>query len=509
MSWPDIPWSEPGNWYSQEGTALTSQAQGASGIGSVTITGAATTQQRSQGVIGVSGNGLHIIGSMVSGQSSQTVVVQGAPAISGSVSTAQSGQSISAAGSLLISGSGTSGQGQSVSVFAFEIPTPINIALQRMLEYPHSAVFDKAPDERLALILGASQSLTWAVSGGVLTVVANGIQRRFALKSVTFGQLVSLLQSFGITVSHVSDEYIGLGAHMLMDGSGDQAASNGNRLYAYSSELWALFSAYSVEVDKSAEAVLEALKQMIIKTARDEWLDLWGKLYDTPRPDGMRDDPYAALIPREAFRVRVNALAIEQAILDLTGKVVRIEEPWENMFRLSESKLSGDDRLYDGETTGYHLLRPVSTYPIVWDDVLAVIHRNKAAGVIVLDSEARVGISVSGGIAGRVSVARQDTMAALVPQVVDGRLDFMVLSDGSFQRNYAVSVSSLNTYYVEGISPVSISMQYYDISGITWRDAEGWGPFTWRSDNIDSTDFQINGEGYNSLLYYDFDTVEV
>jgi hypothetical protein len=314
----------------------------------------------------------------------------------------------------------------------------------------------------------------------------------------------------GINVEYENSEFSSLGAHMLLDGSNDQANSNGTHLYAYSAQLWALFASYSIELDRAQYSLIQALRQMIIKQASDEWLDLWGALYDYKRTPGKSDTVYAEEIPREAFRKRVNALAIEKAILELTGKDVRIEEPWANMFRLDESRLSGNDRLYDGATTGYHLIRPVSATPIEWDDVLSVIERNRAAGVTVLPPETRLKTLVSGRVAGRIYSARTDTQAALVPTVADGRLDYMQLSSGSFQHNYAVMISSLSTFSLTGGgSPVSASMQYYSIAGDTWRDRVSWGNSSWNGDGEADTFTSVFGSAPFETVMYDIELLEI
>ncbi len=509
MAWPALPWSAQGNWYSQSGQASSAQAQSIASTATVEIVGDAEAGQSSQSVAGTISDVMHIIGSSESGQASQRAIALGAPRINGRLDTWQSSQSVAAFGRLTIVGSGYSGQGQGVFGVIFRDPVAINVALKRLLDYPHAAVFDKAPDEQPALRINASGSLTWHVAGGVLTVTANGIARKYALKELTFTQLVTKLESDGITVTYQNSAYASLWAHMLLDGSGDQAQSNGNRLMAYSSDLWAIFAAYSVELDLLQHQLLEALKQMIITKAQREWLDLWGALFNHPRSQGKTDAVYAPEIPREAFRARVNAIAIEQAILDLTGKDVIIEEPWERMFRLDFSRLSGGDRFQEGSNTGYHLIRPVSTVSIDWSDVLPIIHRNKAAGVIVLEPDTRISVGVVGGLLPSVSMSFTSIYGALVVQPYDTRLDEMRLSVGPYRRNYSSMVSNEFTVSLLGECPVSISMQYFTVSGNTWNDPNTWGNFTWNGDGETTT--MVDGEAtlLTSVATYDIDIVEV
>ncbi len=510
MPWPEYPWSEPGNWYSQEGEALSGQTQGSLALGEISIAGIATTGNYSQSIDSYGSDIQHNIGAASTGQARQLVLALGAPLIEGQASIVQRGQSTSAAGYLIIDATGSSGQAQTLEAYGFKDPLSINVALQKLLEYPHSAVFDKSPEQELVLRIRGATSLNWSVKAGVLTVTVNGFAHKYALASLTFAALIDLMALDDIVVEYLNPAFSSLGSHMLLDAANDQDNSNGTYLYAYSAVLWALFASYSIELDRAQYSVGEALRQMIIGQANDEWLDLWGTLYDYKRTPGKLDIVYALEIPREAFRVRVNALAIEKAILELTGKDVRIEEPWFNMFRLDESQLSGRDRLYDGTSTGYHLIRPVSATPIDWDDVLSVIERNRAAGVKVLEPEVRLRRFVDGRVAGRIYIARTDTQSVLIPTVADGRLDYMQLSSGSFQHNYGVMISSISTFSVLGTgSPVSASMQYYNITGDTWRDRVGWGNSTWNGDG--DADFIISAEGSVPLSWviYDTETLEV
>jgi hypothetical protein len=527
MEWLFGPWPDDGNWYTQDGVADTGQSEGVAASGVLVIEGSAETEQgqlifglgfeldgavfteQSQHVVIAGSDVLHIIGT-VSTQQSQHVFVLGAPNIVGAITTGQALQSCVGDGFVEVVGNIQTHQVQSVRVAAFQDPVAINVALKRFLDYPHAAVFDKAPDRQLALRISGSQSLSWTVSRGVLSVVVDGINYKYALRYLTFSALCDMMALQGVTIDYQNPAFSSLGAHMLMDGGNDQSNSNGTHLYAYSADLWVLFAAYSVELDQAQYALLEALRQMIITQARGEWLDLWGKLYNHPRSAGKADDTYGPEIPREAFRIRVNALAIENAVYDLTGKTIRIEEPWQNMFRLNESRLSGDDRLYDGTSTGYHLIRPVSQTPIDWSDVLPVIERNRAAGVKVLEPETRLARFVDARVAGRVSSSRTDTQAALVPLVADGRLNYMELSAGSYQRNYAVMISSIGTMSLLGDnSPVSASMQYYNITGDTWRDRSVWGASTWNGDGEANSFSEADGYVPLSWVIYDTDILEI
>lgn len=278
--------------------------------------------------------------------------------------------------------------------------------LQSLLRYPHAAVFDKAPGAELALRVRHPAGAAWSVADEVLTVTAGSADPvEYHLGDYTVGELAAELVSAGFEVPMVAPSWAGRSALVLVEGAGNDAVSNGDHVTAFTSLLWALYSGYAGELRDAKYQIGQALRQMVIPQAEGEWLDVWGTLYGDARRQDESDADYAPRIPQEAFRLRVNALGIEKAILDGTGFDVRINEPWKDVFRLDESLLSGPHRFYDGERIGYHLIQPTSNQEVDWSVVLPIIERNRPAGVMVLGPfvrrikqiEASLGLVVHGG----------------------------------------------------------------------------------------------------------------
>lgn len=268
--------------------------------------------------------------------------------------------------------------------------------LQRLTAYPHAAVFDKAPADELVFRLRHANGATWTISDAVMTARAGVVATTYDLASLTVTQLSTALTGAGYQVTELRDAFADLSALVLVEGRGDQGTSNGDRVTGYTSLMWALMGGYAVELRQASAQVIQALRQMVITQAEGEWLDLWGKLYAVGRAQNEADGNYAPRIPKEAFRLRESPIAIEEAVKDATGKTIRIEEPWSNVFRLDNSLLSGPDKFQDGTRVGYFLIQPTSTTPLDWTDVLPVIHRNRAAGVLVLPPFSRNVIVVDG-----------------------------------------------------------------------------------------------------------------
>lgn len=334
--------------------------------------------------------------------------------------------------------------------------------LQHLLKYPHPAVFDKGAHAEPVLRVRRQAGLTtWQVTDEQLTISSGNLSFTYDLSTLTVGTLSAALQQDGFEVSDFNPDFAGLSATVLVEGRGGEDVSSGDRLAGFTNPLWSLYAAYAREVRAAGHQVQQALRQMVITQAEGEWLDLWGTLYNTPRNPDEEDQGYAPRIPQEAFRIRVNALAIEQAILDATGKDVRIEEPWGSMFRLDESALSGSQKFYDGEHVGYHLIRPVSKVSVDWADVLPVIERNRAAGVIVLDPETRLSSGVDGRLDGTVWLGIRSDFGVLVQIWVDNRLDYMVLSGEEITRNWDVMISNVITMANNDplLDPISIAFR--------------------------------------------------
>lgn len=395
--------------------------------------------------------------------------------------------------------------------------------LRRLLRYLHSAVFDRSPHAELAFRLSSNGSLTWRVaddelivtipdpvsetlltSSGDLFLLSDGsllltdaprtyigvqvpspegyISLLYDLSSRTMGQLVSDLSSDGFSIDGVSASFLGLSSTVLVEGDGDTSRSNGDHVRGFTSILWSLFSSFALELRIARFQIGEALRQMVITQAEGEWLDLWGTLYDVPRKAGDTDAAYAPTIPREAFRRRVNAFAIEQAIRDATGRDVRIEEPWGSIFRLDESALSGESRFYDGSGVGYHLILPVSYETFDWTEVLAVIERNRAAGVIVLPPETRLRAYVDATVDGTIFSSRISLFSSIILSADANRLDYMVLSGEIIARTYS-SFSEERTYSLDfPETPEEIYSSSREMIGYTWGEMGEWTMFSWDAD---------------------------
>ena len=79
--------------------------------------------------------------------------------------------------------------------------------LQRLLKYPHAAVFDKRPGAEPAFRLQHQDGATWSVSDGVMVASAGGDEFTYALS--------------GLTVAGLCAELVGTGSNSDIAGSNE------------------------------------------------------------------------------------------------------------------------------------------------------------------------------------------------------------------------------------------------------------------------------------------------
>jgi hypothetical protein len=467
MTWSaDSTWlTEGGTWRTAQGPATTAQGQSTFAQGGLTILGAGSSSQAQTTI--ASSVMLLINGEATTEQGAQTALVSGPVASVGQGATFTSAGVSLGLGGMTITGATATSQGPGTSSgYGFTPATSaVREALERLLRYPHDAVFDKSPQAGEAIRFNAAD-VSYSITGDVLEIHDGVLSRYFSIGGRTVQELAQAIDASGVDAFAVST-LAGFSADVILHDDGAPARSR--VIYGFTSLLWVVLHGYAHEIADAAEQVVQALRQMVITQAEGEWLDVWGTLYGINRLGGETDKAYAPRIPEEAFRLRVNAFGIEKAIRDATGYDVRIQEPWKEIFTLDVSLLSGPDKFYDGDTIGYHLIQPVSGEAVDWDLVMPVIHRNRAAGVMVLNPR---GLHISGiDASGGTSVDSGATVyrAHMLPYEDRVFLDYSAIEDAPI-----VNHSAIHQRQVLRISEVDVEDQgwvpHYVADSLAWRD---------------------------------------
>jgi hypothetical protein len=218
--------------------------------------------------------------------------------------------------------------------------------------------FRKDANAYLALRINYSGgAFSWTVADGVLTGVS-GSTTLFTLdlSQYTLSTLATALRAIpGVTVPYLTSGNTSLSARVLIDATGDQSASNGDHLMAYSSTLWALLEPFASELVAAALQIKQALLQMSLTTASNEWVDEWGGYFNVLRKSGETDAAYAARIVVEVLRPRGNNVAIEAALYELLGQKVTVTDLWSESSQSANAMSPQVLGLFDVQA-GYDLL---------------------------------------------------------------------------------------------------------------------------------------------------------
>lgn len=397
----------------------------------------------------------------------------------------------------------------------------IRTTIKRLLSHLHRAVFDTSAEEvRLFRVSKPQSGLSFTVSEDVLTVTvlpAGTFKFTYSLEALTVGQLASALVLDGFTVTGLRASLADRNARILLEGVFTSEPGNELAVMGFTDDLRVIMGAYATMIRDARAAVAEALSQMVIGTSSGTFLAYWGKLFGIVRPAGMSDPDYAKLIPKEAFRIRVNAYAIENTIKDLTGYEVTIEEPWTDIFRLDYSRFDSDAMFYDQNSVGYFLIKPVSYQTIPPQDwtekIIPIIERNKAAGVDIMTPEPRMRYYVSDPLDGTIWTSVWDMRIAFVAFNEYYRLDEMRFDEPiDLAMHYKVAITSSQVMFTPkerilgrvygfglrqwdaffmhytgyqmffgglGTRKVAFTQAYPEVLK-TWRDAGKWNGFqTW------------------------------
>ncbi|EDL8065177.1 hypothetical protein CTA21_23960 [Salmonella enterica] len=318
----------------------------------------------------------------------------------------------------------------------------IRTMLERLLGHLHRAVFDTSPDEVVAFMLDGPAGSSWVAKDENFDITfADGRKAHFDLNNYTMNQLAVALLGEGMKVTNVNDDTRHFSGITMLELEGKAGRSQPVTLYK--DILHAVFGAYSREMRAAKTAVMEGIDQLYIPKASDGFLNTWGNLFGVPRGTE-KDEEYRIEIPREAFRLRVNSYAIEQAVKEQTNYEITLEEPWRDVFRLDKSFLSGANKFYNYNDVGYFIVQPVTYIGADWDVVMPIIERNLAAGVVALKPQARGRFWVNDPLYGKIWWQVWTQWGTFVQTDTQPRLDNnLVLSGGyDFQINYSVAITS-------------------------------------------------------------------
>ena len=299
----------------------------------------------------------------------------------------------------------------------------------------------RAQGERRIFQIGSCKkvraSTRWVSSAAMTTWIESPAWN----SSITIGELAAYLTlQAGYTVQSANNGLLDLSALALLDGDGDQDASNGDYLMAYGSLMRAWLDAEAVELEQARIAITEMLRQMTVTTAESEWLDELGGYYAVPRNFGETDGRYGPRIITEVLRPRGNNICIEDAIsaavdrysVTVTDSPVTTITTWwradGTTTAIGDRQAGSIQRSHYGQfdvVSGFDLMsgEPISD---MMDRVRAVVEKFRDAGTRMRQ------LSISGGIEdSSTQPADENTFSLSISEMVDARPPIRLLADGT------------------------------------------------------------------------------
>lgn len=245
--------------------------------------------------------------------------------------------------------------------------------------------FKRDPAARMAIRLTAPAAAVWEIVEDRLTITWGQQLREYDLLDHTVGSLVDALQLEGFVLEQYDQDLLALGAIILLEGRRDLSAAGGTDIFGFTNLIHSLTRPVERAWGEIRDAIPEAAAQVSLAEADGDWLDRHGLLYGIPRLTGQDDTAYHQHLLDEITRPRNDARGMELTLRRWSGHDIQVREPWQEIFTLSASRLSGRHHLQGAPTYQYHTLQLVAdTGGVAWDSWLAIANADRPAGSVML-----------------------------------------------------------------------------------------------------------------------------
>jgi len=233
------------------------------------------------------------------------------------------------------------------------------------------------------LYAGGTGSVTIA-RRTLTTVVSNGQSLTIPLIGHTLQSLAAQIQAVNGYTALVTPGTETSPALLLCEVEAVNLVA-GARLLWYSAFLWRLLAPIAWAIEDSLANLAAGVQQMALPSAGGAWVDFWATYYSNLlRRLNESDRAFALRIIHEVLRVRLNARALEQIIVDELGLPVTIRNLADDAWIISDTAfgfLAG--RKYS-PTTFLVTVESTGTPAILnFDALLAyLVNHNRAAGTL-------------------------------------------------------------------------------------------------------------------------------
>lgn len=195
----------------------------------------------------------------------------------------------------------------------------------KLLGFLHR-IFSQDPAPFLAFRIGYDGGMTWEIADGAFsTTVTGGTGQNLSLilADYTVSTLASHIASqTGYSVAAVDGtELVYLSASVLLDGSGDIGVVNGDRIFGYTNWLYSYVDSTGIELVEARLQVANAIAQMTVPTASENWLDEQGSYFGVLRLQGESDAAYRVRIIQRILRPIANNVAIQEILKEFNSSL--------------------------------------------------------------------------------------------------------------------------------------------------------------------------------------------
>lgn len=197
------------------------------------------------------------------------------------------------------------------------------------------------------------------------------------------------------------------------------------------------------------------------------------------------DAAYTARIRAEVARERGNPAAMRRNLQEQLAVTVRPREPWQELFALSGSVLSGTDHLQGAPIYEYHRLQLVAERGLDWPRVLREAEADRPAGTLLLPPETQPPPLHVNGIPLTSHLGRALVWAEELQWHAYGRVGV----DLRLSAALPPPPAALGVVNVIGIGDDGLRgpYEYFGPSSLAWYGQ--WDTRTWAAGNVSQAEF--------------------
>lgn len=185
----------------------------------------------------------------------------------------------------------------------------VTYLINRLLNNLHPAI-NKDPQSSPAITINGIGNVI--IKNDILQILGTN-SAQFNLRGYTLGSLTTAInQISGFTATCLAP--VNLGASVLIEGT----YATPNTINLFNSFLWQILKPVAIALLDALDAERRSMQEMIINSSGGAWIDSFGETFGVYRESGEPDSLYATRVFNLSVGVRVNNLAIQKALQDVS-----------------------------------------------------------------------------------------------------------------------------------------------------------------------------------------------